>query len=151
MASLKNFLLEKGYTAVPLTLTNTNHFEVEVIINDIQGRFIVDTGASSTCIGRDCIEHFDLIAEDSDIRAAGAGATNMVTQIAKKNSLKIGDWQRKKVKFVLFDLTHVNAALTMHNALPVHGILGADILSRSRSIIDYKGKKLYLKNSKRKK
>ncbi|MEL4307232.1 retropepsin-like aspartic protease [Joostella sp. CR20] len=145
MQSLKKFLTEKGYIKVPLNFTKTNHFEVVAKINGISGRFILDTGASNTCVGLDCIEHFNLETEASEVKAAGAGATNMLTQVSKKNSLEMETWKRKKVKIVLFDLTHVNSALTIHNALPVHGIIGADILKKAKAVIDYQKKTLYLK------
>ncbi|ETN94440.1 Aspartyl protease [Zhouia amylolytica] len=148
MQSLKKFLTEKGYHKIPLVLTKTNHFEVVATVNSIEGRFILDTGASSTCIGFDCVDHFDLFTEESEIKAAGAGAINMVTQISKKNKLEIGDWKLKKLKIVLFDLTHVNSALTQHDALPVHGIIGADVLKRGKAIIDYQKKSLYLRKNK---
>lgn len=95
--------------------------------------------------GLDCIKHFNLIPELSEIKASGAGATNMETQISKKNILEIGPWQKKKVELVLFDLTHVNQALTQNDALPVHGIIGADVLKKSKAIIDYSKKRLYIK------
>lgn len=145
MQSLKKFLSLKGYIRVPLTLTKTNHLEMLAKINDIEGRFILDTGASSTCIGLDSIEHFKLRTQDSEIKASGAGASNMLTQISKKNSISISKWSRKKIKIVLFDLTHVNDALTRHDALPVHGIIGADILKKSKAIIDYQKKVIFLK------
>lgn len=145
MQSLKKFLKTKGYIKVPLTLTKTNHLEIVAKINAVEGRFILDTGASSTCVGLDCIEHFQLSTQESEIKASGAGASNMLTQISKKNSIEISDWKRKKIKIVLFDLTHVNTALTRHDALPVHGIIGADILRKSKAIIDYQKKAIYLK------
>ncbi|MCM5662569.1 retropepsin-like aspartic protease family protein [Galbibacter mesophilus] len=145
MQSLKKFLSERGYIKAPLTYTKTNHFEVVAKINGITGRFILDTGASNTCIGFDCVEHFKLETEASEIKAAGAGATNMLTQISKKNSIEIEGWSRKKIKIVLFDLTHVNSALTIHDALPVHGIIGADVLKRAKAVIDYNKKTLFLK------
>lgn len=145
MQSLKKFLKTKGYIKVPLTLTKTNHLEIVAKINAVEGRFILDTGASSTCVGLDCIQHFQLSTQESEIKASGAGASNMLTQISKKNSIEISDWKRKKIKIVLFDLTHVNTALTRHDALPVHGIIGADILRKSKAIIDYQKKAIYLK------
>src|SRR5690606_19807391 len=121
MKSLKKILHEKGYIQIPLVFTKTNHFEVVAKLNDTEGRFILDTGASNTCVGFDCIKHFDLISKDSAIKASGAGATDMLTQISKKNILQIGDWKKQKVNIVLFDLNHVNSALTLHEAMPVHG------------------------------
>ncbi|MGF1558138.1 MAG: retropepsin-like aspartic protease [Flavobacteriaceae bacterium] len=145
MSSLKKFLLKKKYTEIPLVLTGTDHFEVKAMINGISGRFILDTGASNTCVGFDKIEYFNLTSKASKIKAAGAGATNMETLMSTKNLIEIGNWKKKKLKIVLFDLVHVNEALTAHSAVPVDGIIGADILKKSKAIIDYKKRRLYLK------
>ncbi|MEM9142846.1 MAG: retropepsin-like aspartic protease [Bacteroidota bacterium] len=145
MASLKKFLLSKQYLHVPLVLTDTNHFEVLAKINGITGRFILDTGASNTCVGFDKIEFFKLTSKESSIKAAGAGATDMETLISTKNTLEIGDWKKRKLKIVLFDLVHVNEALTAHQAMPVDGIIGADVLKKGLAIIDYKKYRLYLR------
>jgi len=145
MASLKKFLGKKGYTKIPLVLTATNHFEIIAKINGITGRFILDTGASNTCVGFDKLEFFNLTSKESKIKAAGAGATNMETLISTKNLIEIGGWKKKKLKIVLFDLVHVNEALTAHNALPVDGIIGADVLKQAKAVIDYNKRSVYLK------
>ncbi|TDY10615.1 retropepsin-like aspartic protease [Meridianimaribacter flavus] len=143
--SLQEFLLEKGFTKIKLHLTRTNHFEIRATINGVKGLFILDTGASNSCVGFDAVERFNLKAKDSPIRAAGAGATDMETQISKKNKVKIGKWKKDKVALILFNLAHVNTALTSHNSKPVDGIIGADILKKGKAVIDYQKKYLYLK------
>lgn len=145
MDTLQDFLLEKGYTKVKLKLTKTNHFEIKAAINGVNGLFILDTGASNSCVGFEAIETFKLSAKDSKVKAAGAGATDMLTQISKNNTLKIGKWKLQKVPLILFSLTHVNTALTMHNAQPVDGIIGADVLKKAKAIIDYDKKYVYFK------
>ncbi len=142
---LKTFLLNKGYIRKKLHLTKTNHFEIKASINGVKGNFILDTGASSSCLDFESITRFKLTATDSEIKAAGAGAINMDTQIAKKNRIKIGKWKKDKIAFILFSLTHVNTALINHNAKPVDGIIGADILKKGKAIIDYEKKYVYLK------
>lgn len=145
MERLQDFLVEKGYTKIKLHLTQTNHFEIKATINGVKGLFILDTGASSTCVGFETIETFKLKVKDSEIKAAGAGATDMLTQISKKNKLKIGKWKKDKVPIILFNLAHVNSALVSHNSKPVDGIIGADVLKKGKAIIDYEKKYLYLK------
>jgi hypothetical protein len=145
MSSLRKLLEEKGYQRIKLKFTETHHFELKAKINKIEGNFILDTGASSSCVGFESVEHFKLFAEESAVRAAGAGATNMLTQIAQKNSIEIKGWKKKKIDLVLFDLTHVNEALVNHKAEKVHGIIGADVLKQGKAVIDYKNKALYLK------
>lgn len=145
MTSLSTFLTLQDYTRIPLKLTLTNHFEIEAIINGIMGRFILDTGASNTCIGINQIENFKLCFETSDIKAAGAGATDIETLMSINNTIQIGLWQKRRQKIVLFDLIHINRALTNHNVMPVAGIIGADLLQKGKAIIDYSKKALYLK------
>lgn len=148
MGSLKKILKNKNYVRVPLVLTATNHFEINAAINGITGRFILDTGASNTCVGFDKLEFFNLTSKESKIKAAGAGATDMKTQISTKNVISLGNWKKKKVKIVLFDLVHVNEALTAHKAMPVDGIIGADVLIKAKAIIDYKSKAVFLRKRK---
>ena len=145
MQTLQEFLHKQDYTKVKLKLTKTNHFEMKAIINGVKGRFILDTGASSSCVGFEATETFKLKVKDSKIKAAGAGAINMDTKMSKKNKIKIGKWRNNKVVLVLFNLTHVNTALINHNSKPVDGIIGADILKKGSAIIDYNKKYLYLK------
>jgi len=143
--SLKSFLKEKKYVRIPLTYTSSNHFEIKAKVNGIPGRFILDTGASNTCIDIKSIKQFSLKTEESEIKAAGAGALEMDTWVAPKNKIRIGDWKKNKVPLVVFDLVHVNQALMAHNSLPVHGIIGADLLKKGQAIIDYDKKCVYLK------
>jgi len=142
---LQDFLLKQGYTKIKLHLTKTNHFEIIAKINGVKGLFILDTGASNSCVDFDTATLFKLKVEESDVKAAGAGATDMKTQTSEKNKFTIGKWKDTKTVLVLFSLTHVNKALTAHNSKPVHGIIGADVLKKGKAIIDYEKKYLYLK------
>ncbi|WP_452600033.1 retropepsin-like aspartic protease [Pontimicrobium sp. MEBiC01747] len=143
--TLQEFLLSKGYKKIKLKLTRTNHFEIKATINNAKGVFILDTGASSSCIGFENIELFNLKVKDSKIKAAGAGTTDMVTQISRRNTIKIGRWKISNSSLILFDLTHINTALINQETNAVNGIIGADILKKGKGIIDYEKKYLYLK------
>jgi hypothetical protein len=95
------------------------------------------------------IDYFNLDAEESETKAAGAGATDMETLQSENNLLQIGNWKTNKWHLFLFNLSHVNTALTDHNANKVHGIIGADILLKGKAFIDYSNKTLYLKKQKK--
>lgn len=146
MNNLKEFLFKQGYFRVKLKKTATNHFEIKAKINKIKGRFILDTGASNSCVGFDDIETFQLKTQESDHKASGAGSTEIDTLISKKNNLKIGAFKLKKIPLILIDLSHINNALVKQNANPIQGIIGADILHKGKAIIDYNKKYLYLLN-----
>ena len=142
---LKDFLEEQGYTRIKLKLLKTNHFEMKATINGVKGRFILDTGASDTLVSETSFEQFKLKVEDSDVKVTGAGASNMDSQVSKKNSLAIGKWKAERAVIVLFNLTHVNKGLSSLDVEPIDGIIGTDILKKAKAIIDYEKKYLYLK------
>ncbi|WP_218598212.1 retropepsin-like aspartic protease [Polaribacter sp. NJDZ03] len=149
MSSIEKILKKKKFVKIKLKKIATNHLELKATINGVKGRFILDTGASNSCVGLDMITHFNLDAQESETKAAGAGATDMETLQSDNNSLKIGNWNTKKCHLVLFDLSHVNTALTQHKAKEVHGIIGADVLQKGKAFIDYHKKVLYLKKTKK--
>jgi predicted aspartyl protease len=145
MQDLHKTLRDKGYKKIKFKLSKTQHLLVKARINGAEGNFILDTGASNSCVDFTGIAHFELDAADSDTRAAGAGGTGMLTQTSLKNTLKLGNWKTKSFGLVIFDMSHVNEALRQYKAKPVHGIIGADVLIKGKAIIDYANFCFYLK------
>jgi len=144
MKDLHQILKKEKYKKIKFKVSKTQHLLIKAKINGVQGNFILDTGASNSCVGFESIEHFTLTAGKSKTKAAGAGATGMFTQVAKDNSLQLGRWKTHDLHLVIFDLSHVNEALQQYKAKPVHGIIGADILLEGKAIIDYFNHCLYL-------
>ena len=145
MENLYHTLQQKGYKRIKFKLSKTQHLLIKGKINGVEGSFILDTGASNSCVGFEGIEYFSLSASDSETKAAGAGGTGMLTQTSLKNTLKLGRWNTKNFGLVIFDMSHVNEALRQYKAKPVHGIIGADILMKGKAIIDYYNHCFYLK------
>jgi predicted aspartyl protease len=145
MNYLPYILKKENYKKIKFKVSKTQHLLIKAKINGVKGNFILDTGASNSCIGFESIEFFQLNANDSKTKASGAGATGMITQIAVGNKLQLGNWKHKDFDLVIFDLSHVNEALISYKAKSVHGIIGADILMKGKGIIDYFNHYLYLK------
>lgn len=145
MEDFQKTLKKNKYKKINFKVSKTQHLLIKASINGIKGNFILDTGASNSCVGFESIELFELKASKSKIKAAGAGATGMFTQLAKDNTLRLGKWKNTEFHLVIFDLSHVNQALTQHKAKPVQGIIGADVLLEGKGIIDYYNHCLYLK------
>jgi predicted aspartyl protease len=145
MKNLNDILKKEKYKKINFKVSKTQHLLVKATINGILGNFILDTGASNSCVGFESIDYFNLTAGKSKTKASGAGATGMFTQLAKNNALQIGRWKTNDFHLVIFDLSHVNEALQQYKAKPVHGIIGADILLEGKAIIDYYNHCLYLK------
>lgn len=144
MKNLHNILKKENYKKVKFKITRTQHLLIKAKINGVEGNFILDTGASNSCVGFESVDLFLLEAKKSKTKASGAGATGMHTQLALKNQLQLGSWKYSDFELVIFDLSHVNEALVQHKAKPVHGIIGADILLKGKAIVDYYNHYLYL-------
>jgi len=138
-------LKRKGYQSIKMKRLKTNHFMVKVKINGEKGRFILDTGASNSCIDIQDALKFGLSTNSSKTLAAGAGAINMETEESHQNTITLGKWKFKNFHLVLFDLSHVKSALLQHGEPNIDGIIGADILQKGKAIIDYNKNRLYLK------
>lgn len=145
MEDLQDFLQKKKYKKIKFKVLKTQHLLITAKINGIKGNFILDTGASNSCVGLEGIEKFQLFTEISETKAAGAGATGMETQLSKDNSLQLSRWKFNNLNLVIFDMFHVNLALQQYKTKPVDGIIGADVLLHGKGIIDYYNHYLYLK------
>jgi len=145
MKNLHEKLKKGNYKKVTFKVTKTQHLLIKAKINGIKGNFILDTGASNSCVGFESIAYFALEAKNSKTKASGAGATGMETQLSSNNKLQLNSWKTKEFDLVIFDLSHVNEALTHYKVKPIHGIIGADVLMKGKGIIDYFNHCLYLK------
>jgi hypothetical protein len=144
MKNLHQVLKKEKYKKIKFKITKTQHLLIQAKINGVLGNFILDTGASNSCIGFDSIALFQVHAEESKTKASGAGATGMYTQTASNNELRLGFWKTADFELVIFDLSHINEALIQHKSKPVHGIIGADVLMKGKAIVDYYNHCLYL-------
>ena len=131
---LRKFIEAEDFYRIPLKRLATGHYLFSAKINGVSGNFILDTGASTSCVGFTDSAHFLLISEESIIKAAGAGAINMKTMLSRGNIFKKTDWNVNNMDFVLFDLSHA-----------IHGIIGADFLKQHRAVIDYGRNCFYVK------
>ena len=145
MNTLYQFLRSRGYARVRLLTLPTNHYVVIATLNGTEGRFILDTGASTTCVSTELATHFHLNPKPSEEKASSASSNELETELAHNNELLIGPWSSKRRSVVLFDMQAVNNALQKHHIETVDGIIGADILQSVNAIIDYKNDWLYLR------
>ena len=144
MKKRPTLLKKEKYKQIKFKVSKTQHLLIKAQINGIKGNFILDTGASNSCVGFEGISLFLLDAKNSKTKASGAGATGMLTQTSNGNQLQMGSWKTTDFDLVIFDLSHVNEALIAYKTKPVHGIIGADVLLKGKAIIDYANYFLYL-------
>ena len=142
--TLNKFLKSEGYSSVKLIFLETKHYLIEANVNSIKGRFILDTGASNSCVCISLEDKFKVISQKSKEKASSANSEMTHTKISKSNAIQIGKWE-DKIDLISFDMNHINNALSQKKVPPIDGIVGADILKKSKAILDYKSNKLYLK------
>ena len=142
--TLNNFLKNKGYCSVNLIFLKTKHYLIKAKINGINGEFILDSGASNSCV---CITKeykFKLETKISKITASSATSEISETSISKKNLVSISKYENT-IDLVTFDMSHINETFKEKEIESVDGIIGADVLKKSKGVLDYKSNKLYLK------
>jgi hypothetical protein len=142
--TLNKFLKKSGYCSVKLIFLETKHYLIEAKVNGVSGKFILDTGASNSCICISLEDKFKLISKDSKEKASSATSQMTHTKISKRNAIQIGKWE-DKINLITFDMSHINNALSEKKINPIDGIIGADILKKSKAILNYNSNKLYLK------
>jgi len=143
--NLQALLKKNDYIKSVFKLSKTQHLMIKAKINGVEGNFILDTGASHSCVDFEFEQYFRLTTQESKTKVAGAGATGMPSKISEYNIAEIGRWKAYQISVVLFDLNHVNQALLQAKLKPIHGIIGADILLEGQVIIDYPNRNIYLK------
>ena len=142
--SLNKFLKESGYFNVKLQFLKTKHYSIEAKINGVNGIFILDTGASNSCICTSLENKFKIISKETTEKASSATSEIINTKVSRNNTIQIGKW-KNKINLISFNMNHINQVLREKKINSIDGILGADIFKKSKAILDYKSNKLYLK------
>ena len=125
-------------------LTNSNHIQIECEVNHVSGIFLVDTGASNSCVNYLSASKFNIELKKSNEIASSATNKISETYYSKNNVLKIGDCEKTNFDIVLFDMTFINDSLKEKEINEVEGIIGSDILNQHNATINYKNKEIVL-------
>lgn len=143
--NLEQFLTENNdYVKIPLSKMASGHLHLKAFINGVEGDFILDTGAGATVIDPKRQKKFSVKTQESKSSGAGAGGQTSLQQ-SLDNSFKIEKLEMPKFLLYVMNLDHVNNAFTSMGLKEVDGVIGADILSSNKGIIDYANLTLYLK------
>jgi len=142
--TLNKFLKHSGYFTVKLQYLKTKHYSLEAKINGIKGKFILDSGATNSCVCITKENKFKLDTKKSKIDASSATSKISKTNVSKRNSIVISKW-KDLIDLVTFDMSHINKIFNEKEIESVDGIIGADLLKKSKAVLDYQSNKLCLK------
>lgn len=133
------------YERIQLKRMPSGHLQMQVSLNGVRGNFILDTGAGATILEEKRKSAFHLTSRKSNKEFTGTGGGAMGMQLSTGNKMKIGQLEIINSSIYLVSLDHVNKAFQNMRLEEVDGIIGADILSAKRGVIDYSNLMLYLR------
>jgi hypothetical protein len=128
----------EGSSAAMTIMEGAPLIQVQVLANGRPLKFVLDTGASSTCISLDAAERLVLArGQEIDINLSG-DSKGYLTQLS---TLAVGDAEVRNLTVVAADFM---AGLSAELGITIDGILGHNFWSRYRMTIDYPGAALLL-------
>src|SRR3954463_9695659 len=78
--TLEQFLTSQNYQRIALQKNNIGHFVIKGKVNGVDAIFILDTGASATCLDFESSKKFNLILKDISGSASGYGGDSQKIQ-----------------------------------------------------------------------
>lgn len=144
--NLQEFLKNAFYTELPLRATAFGHLEVSATLNQIPLLLLIDTGAASTVLDISFVNENGFHLIDTAIKGGGVGTTDLTIHQLHVVELNLAGFVMHDITIYAADLQHVKQSLMERGetAIP-SGVIGADILSSHKAIIDYENLKLYLR------
>ncbi|MFK7908300.1 MAG: retropepsin-like aspartic protease [Chitinophagales bacterium] len=131
-------MLLKAQTAIPFTISPTNHFIIEGKLNETFARFILDSGAGRCCLGAAKAAEMDLVIVEIQQTASGVGEGFMNRFEVLVPQMILGNCVINNATMVGLDLQGVNQSLEGIGESEVYGIIGADLLLEYGVVLDFK-------------
>lgn len=122
------------------------HIFCKVKVKGKKCRALIDTGASKTVVGKTLIKKLkiDEFKLKGDNQMTGIHPGEMDVAFASIESISFGKLIFENIVAGLIDLEHVNQQYKTLNIEPFDLIIGGDILTKGKAVIDYKNKFLKL-------
>ncbi len=133
------------YVSMRLKKIKSAHYIIEATISDKRGTFLIDTGASNSCIDELKQKGFNLKVKEENVKVTVASPGILNAILTKNCFIKFKSNYKKRMFFLLIDMSPINTSLKENEIQEIDGILGADFLSKTKAIIDYGKNKIYLK------
>ena len=130
--------------SIDFRIISTSHIIIEAFVNNVKGLFIIDTGASHSCIDINKSEKFKLEYKVSNENASSATQEIHETFISNNNVIKFKNIKSINYDFILFNMSHIHKTILEKDEIEIDGIVGADFLIKHRSIIDFELNKILL-------
>lgn len=133
-----------GFSAVPLRELQTGHHVVDATLNGREGAFVLDTGANATVLHTAYARRFGITDQVASPAAAIGLGGAMQASIGTIERLQIGSVPVRQSRIMVTDLAQLTNLLGPMAGSPIYGIIGQDVLSEHRAVIDVARPILYL-------
>jgi predicted aspartyl protease len=130
---LQQYLVERGFTRVPMRLDSSRHFVVDCVINGHASKMTVDTASVFTCINPRTAAKAGVSSVLTSMNALGAGGRRAQVRSGRGKELSIGNFRVANADLVVVDVSF--------------DTLGIEYLSFNSAVIDIEGASLYLRHS----
>ena len=110
---------------------------VEVEVPGQPLKMVLDTGASHTCMDRDCVKRFKVQAPSSDHAVMGIGGRRLSNFFCSLPTFRIGGLLLRDYQVVAVRMHPVNRMLKKLGKTPLGGLLGSDFLRKYHAVISY--------------
>jgi predicted aspartyl protease len=132
--------------SVPIDVTDGNNLFVKSVVNGVDARLMIDTGAYQTILHRRFVRRMKIPLRKSSYLSAGVNMKKTGVQLATISRLSIGSVRIGEKKVNVTDLGGLFSREALDETPPVAGLLGSEILQDHNGIIDFRTKTLYLRN-----
>ena len=137
----------KEFSEIPMQIFDIQgkgyHFFVNANYRNDKLNFLIDSGASLSLFDFSILENSEIQVAESGKTYEAQGVGNTVESYAKIfDKINISGKEIDNYEAVAIDLSEINQMFTQLKKQPLDGILGADILFKTNSIIDFQNQEL---------
>ena len=144
--ALADLLSQHGFYRHPLVRNQVGHLQLVGSLDDAPVDILLDTGAASTVVDLSYCHAKGIPTRDTGRLGGGAGGITLAIYALDGARLSLDGYPLRSDGIYAVDLTHVNEGLVAKGASPVHGVLGADVLTYHQAVIDYATMSLFLRH-----
>jgi len=143
---LAELLRRRAFRRHPLARNSVGHFQLVGQLGDRSLDILLDTGAASTVVDLGYCASQGIATRDTGRLGGGAGGATLPIHALDGAVLTLDGLPLRSDGIYAVDLSHVNEGLTMRGAGRVQAVLGADVLTYHRAVIDYPTMSLFLRH-----
>lgn len=145
--NITQFLTSMGYIAIPFRQNVAGQLLINAKINDVDGVYILDSGASHTVVDVKRLDTLKLKLnhDETALTGGGVGAHSLENVPSYDNKIEINNFRIDNLIVAVMSLETAWESLARVGAYDeLFGIIGVDILKTGNAIIDFRSMTLYL-------